>query len=823
MKKVCRRAFNVLLLVGMVTLAACGRQEETEKDTYTYNTSLPEFPVNWSPFQYRTAIDDEILKYITEAFYVFDYNENLDGYRLVPGAAAAEPVDVTADYIGEYGIEEGDLAKAWKIPLREDLMWEDGTPITAWDFVRSAELMLAPEAQNYRADSLYAGNLTIVNARNYLYAGQYGYISMISAAYAPEEYVDMDNLTETPEGTLQADGKDILLKLDSCSMWDTEIGLEDLYQLYPEAFLKEGTDWYEKVLLPAADEEGYVRLTQELLFDLRDMLGCLKAGSLEAYEEEEGEYAFWEWQEFCFYGQEYPEIQMEDVGIFAISDTELILVLEKPLEGFYLLYELTNPWLVNEELYLSCAESVNGVYTNSYGTSAETTMSYGPYTLASFQSDKQFVLERNENFHGVKEGNYQTTAWQVECVPDSAAALELFLSGKLDAYMLNAEDMKAYAGSTYTYYTTQETTYFVACNPDRKALEEAQQALGEHYNKTILTVKEFRQALSFALDRSAFALATMPTCNPAYGIYSDLIVANPQTGETYRSREEAKWVLADFWGVSGDIGEGKLYADVDEAVDGITGYNLQKAKQLFNEAYEIALTEGLIKEDDIIEIKIGMPDGAIQAYTRGYEFLVNCYTDAVKGTKLEGRLTFTKDDTLGNAYGEALKTNQVDLLFLVGFTGSALDPYYLITAYTTPEYQYNPAWDTSAEYVSVMLGDKTYTASVADWTRYLNREEIRAYDENGKRTELVPETGEAAEQARFLILTALEHAVLDTYSMIPLADDSVASLKGMQVRFYTEEFIFGVERGGIKYMTYDYTDAEWEAFVASRGGQLLYK
>ena len=29
--------------------------------------------------------------------------------------------------------------------------------------------------------------------------------------------------------------------------------------------------------------------------------------------------------------------------------------------------------------------------------------------------------------------------------------------------------------------------------------------------------------------------------------------------------------------------------------------------------------------------------------------------------------------------------------------------------------------------------------------------------------------------------------------------------------------------GGMKYMTYNYTDAEWDAFVAEQGGVLNYK
>ena len=30
-------------------------------------------------------------------------------------------------------------------------------------------------------------------------------------------------------------------------------------------------------------------------------------------------------------------------------------------------------------------------------------------------------------------------------------------------------------------------------------------------------------------------------------------------------------------------------------------------------------------------------------------------------------------------------------------------------------------------------------------------------------------------------------------------------------------------RGGVKYMTFNYTDAEWDAFVAEQGGTLNYK
>ena len=836
-----KRLISLLLASVMaLSLVACGGDGNTTTDstessgtegegndtadaTYTYNTALSDFPTNWSPFENQTKTDSEILDYITEGLYVFDYNETEDGYKLVPGAAAAEPVDVTADYVGQYDIAEGETAKAWKITLRDDLMWEDGTPIVAQDYVRSAELLLDPVAQNHRADSLYSGSMVIVNAQDFLYAGQYGYNNMISADYNPEEYISVDDIVVAEDGTFTYDGKDILLNIESCGNWDPDNGMDLYYGAYADCFMVDGVDVYAEVFTPAADESGYVKLTQEVYDGLRNFIGNIQAGSLADYEAAVGDYAFQEWQEFCFFGADYPEISFDEVGMFALSDTELVIVLEKPLQGFYLLYALTDPWLVNEALYLSCASEKDGVYTNSYGTSAETTISYGPYTLASFQADKQYVLERNENFHGVKEGHYQTTTWQVDCVAEASTRLEMLVNGQLDSYGLTAEDMEAYATSDHTYYTTTESTYFVALNPNMEALTAAQEALGDNYNKTILTVKEFRQALSFALDRSAFALATLPTCNPAFGVYSSLIVSNAETGETYRSTEEAKWVLAEFWGVSEDIGEGKMYETVDDAIASITGYNLEKAQQLFNEAYDIAIAEGLMDEDDTIEIKIGLPNNTSQTYAKGYEFLVNCYTEAVKGTSLEGKLTFSKDDTLGNGFADALRANQVDLLFFVGWSGSALDPYNLMEAYTTADYQYDPAWDTAKEMVAVTIDGVEYTASVLDWTYCMAGEEITITAADGTVSTFAAGTNDGVDEARFAILTTLEDAVLSTYDMIPLVDDSSAALKGMQVQFYSEEYIYGVGRGGIKYMTYNYSDTEWEEFVASQGGSLNYK
>lgn len=833
----------LLAVVMVMSMTACGNNtNETEapagttasaetnapetdapevEATYTYNYAMSVFPTNWNQHTYQTDTDAEILDYITDGFFKFDYNDTLDGYQLVPGMAVAEPEDVTAEYAEQFGIDPTATSRVWKITLREDLKWEDGTPINAHDFVRSAELLLNPVAQNYRADSLYSGSMAIVNAKEYLYQGQHVYAtSMINDAL--EGYMDVAEMVADENGVLTVDGKDIAINLNDGNMWSSNT-LAQYYGANPDMFTKDDVDLYATVLEANADEAGYVLVTMEVYEAVSHFIANAHGyATADEYFAAEGDHAYQEWEEFAFYGETYAEMTFDQVGVLAASDYELVLALNSPLEGFYLLYNLTGSWLVNEELYLSCESVTDGVYTNSYGTSAETTMSYGPYKLASFQADKQYVLERNDNYYGMEEGLYQTTHIQVDYVAEASARLELLLQGKLDSYGLSAEDMEAYGASDYCYYTTGDSTFFVALNPDLENLETAQAALGENYNKTILTVQEFRQALAYAIDRAAFALATSPTNSPAFGVFSSLIISDPENGIAYRTTEEAKWVLARFWGLADDIGEGKMYPTVDDAVESITGYNLEMAKQMFDAAYDIAVAEGLMDEDDTVHILIGTPNGTTNFYNKGYDYLVNCYTDAVKGTKLEGKLEFSRDDTLGNGFADALRANQVDMLFGVGWTGSALDPYGLMEAYTSTDYQYDPCWDTTTATETVTIDGVEYTATVWDWTLAIMGETITITAADGSTKEFSAGSADGVDEIRFEILTTLENAVLETYDLIPLLDDASASLKGMQIEYYTEEYVYGVGRGGVKYMTYNYTDAEWEEYVASQGNALNY-
>ncbi len=784
--------------------------------TYTYNLAMVEFPDVWNIHTYQTATDAEIADYITDGFYKFDYNESYSGYALVPGMTTDEhPVDVTKDYVGKYGVAEGDTAKVYIINLRQDLKWEDGTPINAHDFVESAKRLLNPAAQNYRADSLYSGNMKIHNAKMYLNNNRV--VEEQENSTAPTTWAVAD-FTKNADGVYTTPQGEIVYIAVSSPLedWLSKNSLADYIGAYGENYF-DISKW--DVLTAAADEKtGLAPLTDETL----DALTTTISGNPAWGETAE------DVVNYLKYKYTYPETKWEDVGVFAKSDYELCIAIDLPLEGFYLKYALTSSWLVNNKLYDELTTTdAEGNYVNTYGTSVETTMSYGAYKLTSFQMDKQFVMERNEHYYDLSENTYWTTHIVYDYVPEATTRLEKFLAGELDSYALQVEDMEEYSKSDSCYYTTGDSTFAMVFNPDKEALETMQAAAGENVNKTIITLPEFRQAMSFAIDRAAFCLATSPTNSAAFGLFSTVIISDPEAGTPYRTTDVSKQTLAEFWGVAEDVGEGKLYATIDEALESITGYNLTKGQQLFNEAYDKAIAEGLMDEDDVVEIMIGTPNGTSNFYNKGYEFMVNNYTEAVKGTKLEGKLRFTRDDTLGNGFSDALKANKVDMLFGVGWTGSALDPYGLIEAYIASNYQYDPAVDYSTVMVTVNVGDNEYTADALTWYDVMSGIKSSVTDKDGKTVEYSCGTADEDPETRLQILGALENKILLNYNFIPLMDDASAGLKGHQL-IYNADFqgvgyIFGVAFGGIKYMMYEYTDAEWEAHVAEQNGALSYK
>ena len=140
-----KRLFGFFLAsLAMVTVVSCKPEERHEEKVYTYNTYTAISPTNWNELTYQDNNDTQIMSYIGSSFFSYDFK--FENGKIVPGQfeikydAATKLEDVSAKYVGsKWGIPEGATARAYKITLRNDLKWEDGTAIKAEDFVYSME------------------------------------------------------------------------------------------------------------------------------------------------------------------------------------------------------------------------------------------------------------------------------------------------------------------------------------------------------------------------------------------------------------------------------------------------------------------------------------------------------------------------------------------------------------------------------------------------------------------------------------------------------------------------------------------------------------
>jgi ABC-type transport system substrate-binding protein len=452
-------------------------------------------------------------------------------------------------------------------------------------------------------------------------------------------------------------------------------------------------------------------------------------------------------------------------------------------------------------------------------------------------------LERNENWHGYAEeehaDQYQTTGITYTVVTEDATVLEMFLKGEIDSYGLRADDMADYISSKYTYFNDSESTWFVAMNPDLEALTSVQSTTtpvttGNTVIKTPLTITEFRQALSYSLDRTAFIVACNPTSGVAKALLSSMMISDPDGGVSYRSTEEAKDAILEFWGLADEVGEGKEYATKDEAIESITGYDPAGAKTLFTTAYNIAVENGYITEEMIasgkweLQIMIGASNWSSKFYSNGYDFLTKNWISAVEGTPWEGHLTFVKSGNLGSSdFANALRESRVDLLFGVGYSGSMFDPYSFMDVFTG-SLQYDSSTDKTKVMVDIEVDGQTLRASLYDWiSECLQGNAITAYVVvDGAVTDQTVSISAGLNDEnslRLKIMAKCEVAILNLCNLMPLMTDASASLRCMRITYKTEDYILGVGRGGLQYYTYTMTDESFADFVASQGGTLNYK
>ncbi len=732
-----------------------------EEPRYTLHLAVTDLPESWAPLAPEEGFPKLLRDCLSAGLYELDYAQE-GGTRPVPALAQGEPEDVTALYADRLGCAPGERGRAWRILLRSDLLWQDGSPLTAGDFAESARRLLDPEVRDPAAALFTQGPLALTGARDYLEQrvpilvenarrGNYAFSELL-----PNE----EGVYTTPEGYAVSIALDYPL---------SELLYGERLRFYVETYgdlCFDLSPW--EALLERMDGQGLVPLTEESY----ELFRTLTTGNPAWGDTADLLPAYF------VYTAPPPPVRWSEVGFMALDDGTLVLLLEKPVSPEELMEALTVRFLVKPELYDACAYRDGEENSNSYGSSPETVLSYGPYLLREWAPGKSCALERNPNYFAWKEGPdvWQTTEIQVALVSDEGEARSRFDRGLADACLLSG--LPEVPEGSQARVIPDGAVILLASNPDPAALAAAQTAAGEGVNKTILTLPAFRLALSLSLDRAAFCAAAYPGRLPSLGLISPLLPAD-STGVPYRDTEAGKAALSSFWGRAEESG----------------GRDLERAGALFDLAWTAALETGLLTEEDRVELTVGFAgEGA------DFRLLTEQLTEAIRGTKLEGKLSLLPAEDPGSDLHATLRQNRADLLLGVGWASDPEDPIGLMEAYLTEAYRYDPAWKADEELLRFSVGGRCCTAPLPEVFALLRGETGTVTDEEGNSLELVP--AEADEALAAELMAALEGALLRNADVIPLAEGCSTLLTKDRLELPAEDYLYPLGFGGLKYLRY---------------------
>ena len=529
-------------------------------------------------------------------------------------------------------------------------------------------------------------------------------------------------------------------------------------------------------------------------------------------------------EELDFFVADYtfPELSFDKVGIFNTSDTELVLVLDKSLElleadgslSYLAAYNMSGLPLVKEDLYeANKHEPATGstTWTTTYNQSVDSTASWGPYKLVYFQAGKQYVLEKNEYWWGynVYKGQYQTENIICEQLEDWNTAWLKFQAGEIDSCSIDVSIASDYKNSEQAIFTPSDFVASLQLQSSQEALKKRESS---GVNKQLLANKKFREALSLAIDRARYASEVTTSSQAGFGLFNSMHYYDVAHGGRYRDTDAAKKTICEAYGV--DVSK---FDSLDAAYASVTGFDLALARKLVDEAVAEAIADGSYNGTDTVQLNFGT--GSItESVTRQFTFLKNSWLTLVQGTKLEGKLEFPDPEDHGDTWATDFQAGGYDIC-MGGWQGAAWDPGYFLAAYLSKQNMFSQAWDTESQTMTFTMPrggangeDVTLTMGLMRWYRCLN----------GQDAQYNWSAGRIDNDARCALIAALEKEVLKMYYSVPIVNSFSSTLVSYKWEYKSRTYNTFMGYGGIRYITYNYTNAEWSKYVKSQGGKLNY-
>lgn len=781
---------------------------------YTMREYTAQMPSQWCTILSSDNVNNTMESYFTSAFYEFNYKFDANG-KIVPGAytveysAATKLEDVTKKYAGKYGLAaDAEKGQAFAMTLRNDLKWDDGTPIKAADFVYTMMQQLSPKYLFATASNYYSGNYVIHNAQNYVKQGQKGWFDNgnMNLAYS--------DLALGADGKYTLKGNECTIALKKPLVWLQGNTLDSYVTNAPQYF---DTAAYES-LLALADANGDVAVTAESLALLTTVITA-KAAWGETKENTVG---------YMYVNYEYPAMDFSEVGYFVgDNEYELVMVIDgtlNPLDAegnltYEAGYYFSNWPLVKKDLWERCEDQSKTPYANSYCTTQEKSASWGPYKLTNYQDQKTYTVSRNDKWFGYGlpqyANQYQTDAIVTEKIEEWDTAWLAFQKGNLDGIGMDVKIAADYRTSKRAYFTPE--TYTFDLNIQSNATSKT-----DKRNNLLLNYADFRKAISLSLDRDDYCAKNNPSSQAALGLLNSMYYYDVENGKVYRDTIQAKEAILNAYGAtknadgSWKVGE-TTYTDIEDALDATTGYNLTLARQLVESAVAQAKKDGKYSDGDEIILTYGIETQSANT-DRVKNWFQAAFDNMTKGTSIEGKVKIEYFMFSSATWSEQFADGEYDLCF--GAWGNApFNPAYLLCeTQISDENRYAVKWDPTTVEVMVKATpddkhkDGNYTYNLAQWRLIL-----QGIDDCPVNFKNFPMEDQLAA------LGAVETAILKEYYSIPVFSRYSASLMGYKVDYISYEYNTFMGYGGIRYMTFNYDDTAWAEFVASNNNILNYK
>ena len=803
--------------------------------SYTYRGYASALASNWNPHSWETNADNSVLSYLSEGFvslapkdtaggiyqWAYDMAEKVSDVTRTSPASLAKYHDMDAAGAAAFieDLKEEDPGRlVYQIKLREGLKWQDGTVINADSFIESGRRLLDPAMKNYRANLFISGESALAGGMSYYYQGSNVYLDNSTTNNVPNTaFVASDEDIVLKDGVYvqKSNGLGVKIVLDRSL---TYLGGNSLYD-YVDAY---GDEYFDvevfEQLLEASDDDGDLELTPANLDLFKSFLDKSvpwgEDGSL--------------WVVYAYAEQTFPAFSFDKVGLEKVDNLTFNYVMATPIDESQAMVSFSSTWLVHPAVYDQHKDATGALTVSKYGTKVENSMSYGPYKLASLQTDKQMVFERNPNWWGYKNekgvissttnfevngkavAQYQADSVIIDKLTDEAAK-QKFLAGELSEYSPTAAELADYTLSDALYQVDETYTMSLFFNTNLDALKEMDSAKGNK-NSVVLSDTSFRKAFSLAINRAEFVTKT-EAYKPAFSLMNNLYyydVWNDPTS-SYRRSVPAMEAIVKLYGV--EYGPGKAYATLEEAHASITGFNLTEAKALMKEAHTKLVEDKLYTTGQEIKIRVAYVNGPLQSSEEAQIALLNKYINAAIEGSGFGKVTLEGVGNLADRYGDVPRGE-----FAIGYGawgGAAFYPFRNLQVYADPDqYSINEAanWDPKKETIEISFehAGKTFKDTMT-WQAWSG-----ALTGGGKYAT-------ADNELKLKITAFLENAFLNKYYRIPLAGSTSSFLLGYQVSYITEEYNIMYDFGGFRLMKFNYSDADWAAFVSKSGGVIDYK